>query len=242
MVQTEAYYRVLRIKCGNDVGTTFTIEHNDEQFLVTAKHLFKKANFPSRCIVELLMDRGYVSKKVKIAYHEIPSVDIAVMKLCPPENVTPTYDNPFTKTDVIIGQDVFFLGFPFHFEHSVVRMPSRGIPMPLVKKACLSALQDMNDGSKLLLLDGINNPGFSGGPVCFKPHSSKIMSICGIVKGYRYNPVPLYDDDDNEKPYIVKDENGNETFYYVRENTGIIYAYDIIHVHEILRRPKVWQV
>ena len=95
---------------------------------------------------------------------------------------------------------------------------NEGFPLPLVKKAVVSAV--MVDG-KPLLLDGHNNAGFSGGPVVRRWNGNE-QSVIAVVSGYRY---------DRGK---VRDENGNETSYTYDTNTGIIVAHNIQHAVELI--------
>lgn len=53
MVQSEIFGRVFRIVFGSNAGTTFTIEQDGTQFLVTAKHIFKDAQFPAQAEIRL---------------------------------------------------------------------------------------------------------------------------------------------------------------------------------------------
>ena len=68
-----------------------------------------------------------------------------------------------------------------------------------------------------MVFDGLNNPGFSGGPVCYRSTdaSDGTMSIAAVISGY----CP-------EKQAVL-DENDQPTGSYVKSNTGIITAYDI---------------
>lgn len=77
------------------------------------------------------------------------------------------------------------------------------------------------------MLDGQNNKGFSGGPVCFKSIQSdeKSMRIAGVISGYYY-----------EKKKVL-DPTGNITEYYLEDNTGIVKAYDI---REAITVAKTW--
>ena len=222
MVQAEALCRVLHIRSGGCSGTTFTIERNGSQYLITAKHLFKHTGYPNKTSVELLLDNGYQKFMVDIRYHNIEAIDIAVMKSNPHNYFTAKYDNPFTSEKIVYGQDVYFLGFPLDYNINLMKFPNRKVPVPFIKKACLSNTLKYKDGSNWLLLDGHNNPGFSGGPVCFKANGEKTMSICGVVCSYRPEKKAVYDELENELPF------------YILENAGIIYACDISHAIEII--------
>jgi hypothetical protein len=118
---------------------------------------------------------------------------------------------------IIYTQDVFFLGFPYG-----LGLRRAGLPlMPFVKKAILSASIETDSGVHILLLDGFNNVGFSGGPVVFYTPDTNEPSVCGVISGY----LP------EERPVRVGDVELDAT---VMENTGIVIAYDIKHVIEAL--------
>ena len=76
-----------------------------------------------------------------------------------------------------LGQEVYFLGYPYGL---YTTFGDQG-GVALIKHACISARVACSaiypDGDKdtmLILLDGLNNPGFSGGPIVapdiFCPH------------------------------------------------------------------------
>lgn len=222
MVTSEIISRVLRISVGTKSGSTFTMEYDGSQFLVTAKHLFEPLGYPSKAAIKILQDSGYQNYDVEIRYPSSHTIDIAVMKLTPYQTLTAFCGNENTTADMSIGQDVYFLGFPYDFDSLLQRSPFGNSPVPFVKKACLSSIiksgQDI-----LLLLDGHNNPGFSGGPVCFSSANKKLMSVAGVISGYRHS-----------KQAIVDEEN-NPQAYYWKENTGIIYAYSIRHAVDIAK-------
>lgn len=142
------------------------------------------------------------------------------MKVTPYQQLTPMFENENTTKGLALGQDVYFLGFPYQYDQLLSSIPGDSKPLPFVKKACLSTI--LTDNKSILLLDGHNNPGFSGGPVCFKEIGSgkKAMAIAGIVSGYRF-----------DRQYVF-DENDTQTKSYVKDNTGII----IVHAKTYLFR------
>lgn len=221
MVQAEVFRRVIRIKYDGSSGTAFTIESHDEQFLVTAKHLFIANGLPQNATISLLIGTSYQSFDVNIRYPSNPRVDIAVMKFQQPLFLTPVYENVNTTNGLVFGQDVYYVGFPYEYDSILGMFPGGNMPIPFVKKACMSAI--LQDGAGTILLDGISNPGFSGSPVCFNMIGSteKTMRIIGVVSGYRFAPQPVYD------------HSGSQKDFYVKENTGIIIVSDIKHAVEV---------
>lgn len=220
MIQTEVVNRVFCIICNGSTGSCFTMEQDGVQYIITAKHLFKSLSFPNHAIVQVLLSgKVFQNLEVDIYYHS-KDYDVAVLKTVPYQTISPFYSNSCSTEGIIFGQDAFFLGFPYDYGNNLGDLLGLDRPIPFVKKACVSGIS-----GKIMLLDGHNNPGFSGGPVCFKncAPQTKTMNIAGVISGYRYSKTP------------VLDNMGNETGFYVKSNTGIIYAYDISVARDIIR-------
>lgn len=139
-------------------GTAFTINVEDRQYLVTARHL--------------LHPHGPTPARVsnRFGAHDIDfspldgvqaKADVAVTAL--PKPLTADLPLAPTMKGAAFSQDVFFLGFPYGM---ALQLAHAG-PDPtiaFVKKGILSA-QGAVEGVDLLYIDALNNPGFSGGPV-----------------------------------------------------------------------------
>lgn len=114
--------------------------------------------------------------------------DIGV--LAPAEQLS-TDDLPLlpSSNGIALGQQVFFLGFPFGLTGHAEYL-NDGYPLPFVKSGFVSAIP--GDGEPLYI-DGHNNIGFSGGPVVFRPimpnHSS--YHVAAVVSGY-HNLEPVF--------------------------------------------------
>lgn len=213
MVQSEIIQRVLRIRYSNSAASAFTLEYNGIQFVITAKHVFESKNYPTSAVIEVLLDGVYESIPVDIKYPADVRIDIAVLKTNPYRTLTKFFGNKCTTEGLVYGQDVYFLGYPYNYDSLLVSYPGSKSPAPFVKKACMSGM--LSPSPSILFLDGHNNPGFSGGPVCFKRGGDKLFSIAGVVSGYRYDEAPLFDKDNHQ------------TNFYIKENTGIINVSDI---------------
>ena len=77
---------------------------------------------------------------------------------------------------------------------------------------------------KTLLLDGHNNPGFSGGPVVCQIANE--LTAIGIVSGYHNEPKSIYVGQ-SETPF---------TYY---DNTGIVVAAAIDHALDLIQRNPI---
>lgn len=177
--------------------------------------------------------------------------DIAV--IIPPRQLTTTLLlEPAQKKNVIVTQEVYFLGFPFG--SSAGEFPAFGIhPVPIAKHGILSAIGDGN-----LVVDALNNPGFSGGPIVFRdlntPGSAPVFYVLGVTKGFfpdlvhvtePENVQPGEDLSKVESWRIQKDGKGQpksilrDTSQLVPLNSGILLgtsidcAIDVIHQHPI---------
>lgn len=226
MITANVIHRVFHIRVGTVSGTAFTIEHDERQYLVTAAHVVSSLNGPYE--VELLHENRW--KKMRLELTGIASnADIAV--LAPPFQLSPALTMPIGAGGAVYGQDVYFLGFPYGISPDSGSI-NRAFPFPLVKKGCLSAFTKEN-GANVVLLDGHNNPGFSGGPVVFaqqgQPSTSR-FKVMSVISGYRFAEEPAY-------------QGGAATPITVRANTGIIISYDIKHgVEEITKNPNGVQI
>ena len=117
---------------------------------------------------------------------------------------------------MVYGQDAYFLGFPLGMTFDL----ENGY-FPLVKRCTISGTTHKFDGRPVLLLDGWNNPGFSGAPVVFRPPAitaPEPMRVAGIVTSYAQQPGQV-----RAGGRIV---SGAE----VLMNSGIIIAEQIVRV------------
>lgn len=226
MVQYEILTRTFCISHESSKATAFTIEENDIQYLVTAKHFFKDIGYPATATINILINGQYHDFNVIIKYPQDDIIDIAVMKTTPYCEISKKMGNGLTSKGLIYGCDVYFLGYPFNYDELLTTFPSSSTPIPFIKKATFSGTLKQNQS--ILFLDGHNNPGFSGGPVCFKNDNDSLFTIAGVISGYNYNRKPVFDSNSDK-----------ETPFYIQENTGIIYAYDISYAVNL---TKNWDI
>ncbi len=110
---------------------------------------------------------------------------------------------------------------------------NRKYPLPLVKMGIVSSMQyEPQLGCSSIILDGHNNPGFSGGPVVFipdghSPGNASQFSVAGVVASY-----PTY----NEP---VFDNNQKETNLFIQNNPGLVIVYDIQHAVKLIEANPI---
>ena len=214
MITANVIYRVFRLKVGLETGTAFTIEEKGSEYLVTARHLAHSLQGTSE--VEVFKNGRWSPLAVTTVGHAPGEVDISV--LAPSERLTPTRPLPLPASSkgLVYGQEAYFLGFPYGIGDRFLR--ETGHPVPFVKRVMVSTLF-----GKPYLLDGHNNPGFSGGPVVFCPPGRKEFQVAGVVRGYQWASAP------------VRDQEDRDTELHLRENTGIVVAYDVNEAVALIR-------
>jgi len=171
--------------------------------------------------LELYYNNEWVAIPFTLTGHAAHGVDVSV--IAPPFSLSPPLELQASNEGITYGQDVFFLGFPYGLSGDIGGL-NRNYPLPLVKKAILSAFSSIND-SEVLLLDGHNNPGFSGGPVVFKKPGTKDFKVASIISSYHYQQYPIFSEE-------------NKTDLTYQYNTGIIISYSIQRAIELIEHNQ----
>lgn len=96
--------------------------------------------------------------------------------------------------------------------------------MPFVKRCIISALAVQPD--RIWVLDGINNEGFSGGPVFYG--TGPQLKVFAVVSGYKTEPTDVIPADPAVKP--------NAT---VNVNSGFFVAYDISYAIDAIHKNPI---
>lgn len=212
LVSANVYERVVELRTSVDRGAAFILTEGDDDYLVTARHLFDD----SRTQTVTLSNR-FVRRTVTIELLTVSAAaDVAVAPI--DGFAVEELPLPATSDGLVFSQDLFFLGFPYGLANAPVDPSHR---MALVKKATFSAMETI-DGVKLIYLDGHNNPGFSGGPVVGCPPSSGRHQVCGVVSRYRTEEI----------------QAAGMFASVVHVNTGIFVATDIAHVLQAIHAPR----
>lgn len=221
MVPSNILQRVFALRVGMEQATGFTIEVDNRQYLITARHVV--SNSPPA--IEICHDNKWVKVPIKLLGVEPEGVDIAVIVL--PQQLSSLLPIQLGIKGSFLSQDVFFVGFPYGIMidgHAL----NAGFPMPLVKHGIIAAFG--NGSGAPFLVDGINNPGFSGGPV-IRSDNPKNPTIIGVVSGYKSV---------QESVYKEKDKTTDLT---VPINTGLLVAFNIEHaINAIKKNPIGYRV
>ncbi len=205
VVSSNILQRVFLLAYEGQIGTCFAVDVDARQYIVTATHMM--ANLQERGTVSLATESGTREISVRLVGHCAPPADISV--LAPERSLI--YAPPIQVSDdgMFLSEDVFFLGFP-HGWRMATGAINNGFPLPLVKKGIVAGF-GFTDGT--ILLDGHNNPGFSGGPVVSEQLSQQagMPVIIGVVSGFRCAAEPVI-------------ANGQQMALPWKQNTGIMVA------------------
>lgn len=219
MITANVVHRVFRLRAGEAVGTAFTIEDEGREYLVTARHVVP--SFSGTGSISLFSSGGWLSLQATLVGHGSGDLDVSVLAV--DRQLTPSgLSMPATSSGVVYGQEVHFLGFPYGYLGRYAFGPD-GFPLPFVKRATLSLF----DGP-LFLLDGHNNPGFSGGPVIFR-QANQEFKVFAVISAYRYVYQPVFD-------------GASATDLSFKYNTGIVEAYGIDEATRLIRANPIGYV
>ena len=240
MLTTNVLLRCFLVRCSDSIGTCFTIDVDNRQYIVTAYHVV--TSFDSQnCPLEIYNKHyfgGWQCLPIELVGHYIdPDRDEkdkdGVSVFAPKQQISVTFPLPPTAEGITCYDDLYILGFPYGASGGVSPKDAaklhRGFPLPLAKKGILSAWY-LEEG--VMLLDAYNMKGFSGGPVIMKSdkHSKngKDFVVVGVVSGYPFERAPVYlsiDDEEIEIPSV-----------HFQENTGLTIAYSIDHAVKLIRQ------
>jgi len=236
-VTVGALGRTFMVQYKNERGTIFSIDVNNREYWITAKHILtgaKSAPFGEydspTVTVSILSPADEVQKWVPETFSVIdPGKDIDIVVLVPQHALLPTKD-PLTvgSKGVAFGGDCEFLGFPYGGGWRAHWATGQSVWYPYVKHCTVSAsLED----TKIWVLDGINNVGFSGGPVLSGTGTQQ--NVFAVVSGYHTEPADVVDENTDvppgpgAAPNSKPDKEKTEKKEIVNVNSGFIIAYSI---------------
>ena len=226
--------RVLKISYKSESGTCFVIDIDNRQYIITAGHL--TPGIKDGDSVKIFVGQEWSQFKVKPIFPEKRKTD--TVALAADRLIAPKMNIVVDGTGIFLAQDMYFLGYPYDMSTKIDIPVATHIPF--VKKAILSAATSPgHDSGNVLFLDGHNNPGFSGGPVVFANYQqNNRLQIAGVVSGYRYQPLPVVEEEIVESKSTSGDSQ-RKVVRYVRENTGIVIAYDIGEIVKAIRANPI---
>jgi S1-C subfamily serine protease len=219
------YYEHTFFQTNVSAGTGVICSYDGKDYFITAKHIFDtllKSGDLTKIIIDIVSEKIPINGNV--FFHENDKIDVAVIKLA--EKVQNEGERTSLKggTGVVVGQTSIFLGYPLGFA-SIVNKRA----VPLVKQAIVSGAVEYKNHF-VILLDGHNNPGFSGGPVMAKNKDGR-LEIAALISGYFHDPINVDFDFDRKKIKIP-----------INANSGIIISTPIERVIEIIQKIKQYRL
>ena len=217
MVTANILQRVFFVKYGNYTGTAFTCERENKQYLISTLHTFPYIESGQEIEYFISKDNEWIKFKGKCFTHQSHEVDIIMISLS--ADISPRHPVGYSTEGIFLSANSYFLGYPYGKYMAGVNHMNNGYPLPFVKKGIISTLEIRIGALEVIYVDGINNPGFSGGPCVFVNKSTNAMSVIGIVKGYIPNEIEII--------------HPLGTYKY-NENSGIIEIHSINLINDIV--------
>jgi hypothetical protein len=202
----------------NQQGTCFAIDVDDKQYVVTARHVVQGIATKDR--IALMYDKQWKEVGCTLVGPTQDAIDIAVLALPNPLITGTSLDIAGKK--IFLSMDIYFLGFPCGFRMDAAHTLRAGYPIPMVKKGIISYFDWSDQKHTNYLLDGHNNPGFSGGPVVVTDiGQANDVSVIAVVSGYQSAAQPICHPDQATPPAV-------------EYNAGIINAYSIRYALDLI--------
>ncbi len=236
--------RVFLIKYGKKIGSSFTIDVQNRQYLVTARHLV--AGIKNGNTIDVFHNNQWEPVKVNPLYTEPSEVDIVVLVL--PTQISPSHSVEASFSNLPVSGNAYFLGFPFGYSMGF-RELNNGYPLPFVKQGIVSAFDVLPNKYALVFLDAVGNPGFSGGPMLRVTPNTKQLRVMAVVSG----PLPHYPEEEDKvlrkvKKPVDKTSKGRssenefklvETDMIVRGNPGLVVGYSIDSALDVISKNPI---
>jgi hypothetical protein len=250
-----ALLRTFMIETNFGRGTTFSIDLDNREYWITAKHMFTGIKtgpagvFNTKTVQANILsqigdgDEGHDLHWMTETFTVIdPGKDIDILVLVP-NHLLLNYPRDFTlraeSKGVGLGGDCEFLGFPYgggwktRFQDTKDPDKKNWMWLPYVKH-CTPSAQPQEQGIGIWVLDGINNEGFSGGPVLYGTGPNQ--EVFAVISGFHQEPLEVLPDrSPGEKqtgsippsPKLPGKKSKEPRKEIVNANSGFIIAFDI---------------
>ncbi len=164
-VSTNILQRTFQVQHDGMQGTAYTFEKGDQQYLISAAHIFDGS--PDLNSISIFHDERWKIVPVRTVYSSYGPADTIVFAL--PRDISARLPIKFDLSGVITGTWAYFLGFPRGLRTRAPKSINNGYPLPFVKAGLVSSIDFESHGYSRIYLDGHNNKGFSGGPIVWAP-------------------------------------------------------------------------
>jgi len=239
------------IQVGNERGTIFSINVENREYWITAKHILTGTHSPhlgsykkQSATVNILNPGHEEQQWIPETFDVIdPGADIDILVLVPAKPILNKSDSLGAEDGSVgLGTECEFLGFPYgggwkaHFDNG------QTVWFPYMKRCSVSAI--LQDKTTIWVLDGINNVGFSGGPVLVG--TGPEQKVFAVVSGYHTEPaevvpeavpIPAATGTTTPKSSTAKPKGRRKEV--VNVNSGFILAFSIGSAIDAIRKNQV---
>ena len=242
-----ALMRTFMVQTATERGTIFSIDVDGREYWITAKHLLKGLKHPpygefkEKSTTVQILNPGLAGQQwITETFSVIdPGNNIDILVLVPSHLILDKPMPLIVGDSVPMGGDCEFLGFPYGGGWRG-KFDNQFYWLPYMKHCTVSGMfQEPSKGSPedatVWVLDGINNAGFSGGPMLYS--TGEQQRVFAVVSGYQTEPTEVLPEvpsipaptglpsktpasDFSKKPKAPKKE-------VVNVNSGFIVAFDI---------------
>lgn len=228
----------------------FSIDVDGREYWITAKHILTGAEHPpygsvgtKSVSLRLLNPQGGGQEWMPVTFSVIdPGPDVDIVVLAPPQPLlsNPLPSVPADSDGMLLGGECEFLGFPYGGGWRARFANGQSFWMPFIKHCFVSAIGD----GGIYVLDGINNAGFSGGPVVFRTGAEQ--KIMAVVSGYRSEPAEVIFSSSTSRADTGRRNTHPSTTSptpqpkgTVNVNSGFIVAYGIQFATEAIKKNPI---
>lgn len=248
-LSTNVLCSVYLINYHNSCGTSFTLEYGSRQYLITAKHVLE--GIKDSDTIQIFYQRNWTKFPVSSIVCPDPDIDITILGLNQLLVAQPgIYGLHILSGTFQMTQDVFYLGFPYLM--TGFTGSSYGLyTFPIVKKGIFSSVAGIYPNDKSYIIDGLINPGFSGGPIVIFNSEKKEWQVAAVINSYRNQIDTVYDglreynrlDSLYHDHVITQRPIRHPTDQYVLSNSGIFFGSSIGHaIMEIEKKPIGYKI
>jgi len=212
MVPREILSRVLYIFTPTRRGSATTFESAGRQMLLTASHVVE--GVASNSEIEVFRHGATHRVPIGTVWHAPSGADVAVLELKSDLTARTTIEvGPPSK--FFLSQPTYFLGFPYGLKNDAITL-NDGYPIAFVKSGIVAGFETNSGISSPIYLDGHNNPGFSGGPICTVDKDHRV-AVVGVVSEMSYVDAPVF-------------EGMEEIGLTVESHIGLVRGFNLVEV------------
>ena len=249
-VTNNVWLRTFMVKSDKEAGTIFSIDVDEREYWITAKHIVTGAKHPPFGAVEaktvtlsVLPQSDSNKDWISISFNVIdPGKDVDIIVLAPENSLlgkNPIQSAKVASAGTMFGGECEFVGFPFGSGWTTKFEKSEMIRMPFVKHCTISG--QITSPQVVWILDGINNEGFSGGPVVVE--TGPTQHIIGVISGFRREPIEVVPVSEITPSEPGGAPNNTPAQSHPKEaalaNTGFFFAYDMTCAIDAIKKNPI---